>query len=88
MKTYRIQVPKPGAANKEGTDVRLYEAGEIVKASTGWQKQMMDQFVENGWAVETKMDSPDETATPAKAKVKAKAKPKKKATPKKPAAKK
>lgn len=86
MKTYRIQVPKPGANSADENDVRLYEAGETVKAKAAWQKDLMDKFVANGWAIETKMDSPDETTAPVKAEVKAK--PKKKTAPKKPAAKK
>lgn len=86
MKTYRIEVPKPGATNADGTDVRLYEAGETVKAKAAWQRDLMDRFVANGWAIETKMDAPDETTAPVKAEVKAK--PKKKAAPKKAPAKK
>lgn len=86
MKTYRIEVPKPGATNADGTDVRLYEAGETVKAKAGWQKELMDRFVANGWAIETKMDTPDETTAPVKAEVKTK--PQKKAAPKKAVAKK
>jgi len=86
MKTYRIEVPKPGATNADGSEVRLYEAGETVKAKAGWQKDLMDRFVANGWAIETKMDAPDEVSAPVKAEVKAK--PKKKAAPKKAATKK
>ena len=86
MKTYRIEVPKPGANSADANDVRLYEAGETVKAKAAWQKDLMDRFVANGWAIETKMDSPDETTAPVKAEVKAK--PKKNTAPKKPAAKK
>lgn len=86
MKTYRIEVPKPGATDASGMNVRLYEAGETVKAKAAWQKELMDRFVANGWAIETKMDAPAETSKPVKAEVKAK--PKKKAAPKKAPAKK
>ena len=32
-KSYKILVPKPASANKDGTDVKLYQADEIVDAS-------------------------------------------------------
>ena len=51
---YKIVVPKPAASNSLGTETRLYEAGEIVEAQEEWQKTIMDAFVENGWAIETK----------------------------------
>ena len=72
MKQYKIVVPKPGADDPVGINIRLYEAGEIVKAKESWQTELMDAFVANGWAIETKMDAPAETSAPVKAKVKAK----------------
>lgn len=60
MKQYRIQVPKPGASDETGMQVRLYEAGEMVEATEEWQQNVMDAFVANGWAVETKVDAPAE----------------------------
>lgn len=61
MKTYRIEVPKPAPSKADGSQVRLYEHGEIVKAKAGWQQDAMDRFVQNGWATELKVDSPSET---------------------------
>jgi hypothetical protein len=72
VKQYKVVVPKPGAYDPAGIDIRLYEAGEIVKAKESWQAELMDAFVANGWAIETKMDAPEETSAPVKAKVKAK----------------
>lgn len=51
---YKILVPKPAASNSHGTETKLYEAGELVDAKEDWQKSIMDSFVENGWAIETK----------------------------------
>lgn len=87
MKQYKVVVPKPGANDPVGIELRLYEAGEIVKAKEKWQKELMEAFVSNGWAIETKMDAPNETSAPAKAKVKAAPRKKSKAS-KKPVAKK
>ena len=60
-KKYKVIVPKPATANKDGTEVKLYVADEIVEASETWQEETMNTFVENGWAIEVKVDSPDET---------------------------
>ena len=51
---YKILVPKPAASNSHGTETKLYEAGELVDAKEDWQKSIMDSFVQNGWAIETK----------------------------------
>lgn len=51
---YKIVVPKPAASNSQGTETKLYEAGEVVNAKEDWQKSIMDSFVANGWAIETK----------------------------------
>lgn len=58
MKTYRIDVPKAGSSNEMGTEVRLYQHGETVEAAEQWQDDLMQMFVGNGWATETKMDAP------------------------------
>ncbi len=72
MKQYKVVVPKPGADDPVGINRRLYEAGEIVEAKESWQKELMDEFVANGWAIETKMNAPEETSAPVKAEMKAK----------------
>ena len=51
---YKIVVPKPAASNSQGTETKLYEAGEVVDAKEEWQKSIMESFVTNGWAIETK----------------------------------
>ena len=72
MKTYRIDVPKPAATKADGTDVRLHEAGEVVKAKSVWQKELMERFVANGWATEIKMVEPEKTTEPVEAEIKPK----------------
>ena len=58
-KQYKILVPKAGAADALGTTVKLYQHGEIVKADSKWLDELMQTFITNGWAVETKMDEPE-----------------------------
>jgi len=58
-KQYKIQVPKAGAADALGTTVKLYQHGEIVSADSDWLDELMQTFVTNGWAIETKMDEPE-----------------------------
>ena len=57
---FKIVVPKPASANELGTDVKLYKADEIIESEGQWQDDVMQTFVENGWAMEVKMDSADE----------------------------
>ena len=57
---FKIIVPKPASANEKGTDIKLYVADEIVESEGQWQDDVMDLFVENGWALEVKMDSAEE----------------------------
>lgn len=59
-KHYKIIVPKAGAADGQGLTVRLYELNEIVKADSKWLSDLMAVFLENGWAIETKMDAPED----------------------------
>mgnify|MGYP003108883196 FL=1 len=60
-KKYKIVVPKPASCNEYGTEVKLYKADEIVESEGAWQDEVMEKFVENGWAMEVKVDSVDET---------------------------
>lgn len=59
-KHYKIIVPKAGAADSQGLTVKLYEHNEIVKADSKWLSDLMAVFVENAWAIETKMDAPED----------------------------
>ena len=63
MKTYKILVPKPAAVNEEGTEVGLYAADDMITPKGEWQQNIMDGFVENGWAMEVKAIQPEETVT-------------------------
>jgi len=58
---FKIVVPKPASCNEHGTEVKLYTADEIVESEGNWQDELMDSFIENGWAMEVKVDSADET---------------------------
>ena len=58
---FKIVVPKPASSNEYGTEVKLYQADEIVESERTWQEDVMDKFVENGWAIEVKVDSTEET---------------------------
>jgi hypothetical protein len=60
-RTFKIIVPKPASSNAKGTDVRLYKANEIVNSEGAWQDDVMDTFIKNGWAMEVKVDSVEET---------------------------
>ena len=57
MANYKILVPKVGTTNALGTESKLYVLDEQVEAKEEWQQNLMNTFVENKWAVETKMDS-------------------------------
>ncbi len=58
---FKIVVPKPASCNEHGTEVKLYTADEIIESEGTWQDELMDSFIENGWAMEVKVDSADET---------------------------
>ena len=60
-KKYKIIVPKPCAVDEDGLQVELMKADDIVDASSDVMKASMEAFVENGWAMEVKVDAPDET---------------------------
>tara|TARA_R100000734_G_C3273441_1_gene68811 strand:+ start:91 stop:420 length:330 start_codon:yes stop_codon:yes gene_type:complete len=67
-KTFKILVPKPASSNKDGTDVKLYMVDEIVNASESWQEEVMNTFVENGWAMEVKAETgAEESGEPVRA---------------------
>ena len=55
-------MPKAGSADGQGLSTKLYQLGEIVTPSEEWQTDLMSMFVENGWALETKIDSPETIA--------------------------
>ena len=61
-KKYKMLVPKAGTANELGSEARLYKYDEVIEAKEQWQEDLMVQFVENGFAMEVKMDSADQTA--------------------------
>mgnify|MGYP003154040837 CR=1 FL=1 len=69
MSVYKVIVPKVGSSNEHGTDVKLYVFDEIIEAKELWQKDLMGVFVENGWAIETKIEpvSDLETGDPVRA---------------------
>jgi len=60
-RTYKIIVPKPASSNEKGTEVKLYKANEIINSEGSWQEEVMDIFVENGWAIEVKVDKVSQT---------------------------
>ena len=60
-KQYKIIVPKAGASDETGMSVRLYQLDEMVKANSAWLDELMQVFVRNGWAAETKVTEPEET---------------------------
>jgi len=60
MAKYKILVPKPASSNEHGTEIKLYKHNEIVDSKESWQEDVMQTFVENGWAIEVKLDSVDE----------------------------
>ena len=60
-KKYKILVPKPVAVDEKGLDVQLMKADTVVEADSDVMSSNMEMFVQNGWAIEVKMDSVDET---------------------------
>ena len=60
-KKYKILVPKAGASDSQGTQVKLYQHDEIVDAKEEWQDRLMGAFVQNGWAMEVKADGAEES---------------------------
>ena len=60
-RTFKIIVPKPASSNAKGTEVKLYKANEIINSQGTWQDEVMETFIRNGWAMEVKVDSVQET---------------------------
>ena len=60
-RTFKIIVPKPASSNAKGTEVKLYKANEIINSQGTWQDEIMETFITNGWAMEVKVDSVQET---------------------------
>lgn len=60
-KKYKILVPKPAIVDENSADMVLHKADDIVISKGKWQEEIMDTFVENGWAMEVKIDSVEET---------------------------
>ena len=58
---FKIIVPKPASSNAKGTEVKLYKANEIINSAGAWQDDIMETFMNNGWAMEVKVDSVEET---------------------------
>lgn len=58
---YKILVPKPAIVDENSADMVLHKADDIVISKGKWQEEIMDTFVENGWAMEVKVDSVEET---------------------------
>lgn len=58
---FKILVPKPAIADENSADMVLHKADDIVVSKGKWQEEIMDNFVENGWAMEVKVDSVEET---------------------------
>ena len=59
-KKYKILVPKPCAIDEQGLVVELMKADSIVSADSPVMESNMSAFVENGWAIEVKVDSVEE----------------------------
>jgi hypothetical protein len=57
MKQFKILVPKAGSNDEHGLSQKLYVLDEIVEAKDSWQEELMNSFVQNGWAMEVKVDS-------------------------------
>lgn len=52
---------KTATSNEYGSESKLYEANDILECNAVWEQSLMDTFVENGWAMEVKVDSVEET---------------------------
>lgn len=58
---FKILVPKPAIKEEGSADMVLHKADDIVESAGKWQEEIMDTFVENGWAIEVKVDTVEET---------------------------
>ena len=59
---FKMIVPKAGANDEFGATAKLYPLDEIVEPQEDWQKELMQTFVTNGWAIEVKVDKAEEVA--------------------------
>ena len=69
MAKYKIIVPKAGANDKFGTEVKLYELDEFkgVDAQEDWQ-EAIDEHIRQQWlAMEVKLDEPSDEGEPVRA---------------------
>ena len=58
---YKILMQKTATGNEYGSESKLYEANDILECNAVWEQSLMDTFVENGWAMEVKVDSVEKT---------------------------
>ena len=58
---YKILTQKTATGNEYGSESKLYEANDILECNAVWEQSLMDTFVENGWAMEVKVDSVEKT---------------------------
>ena len=58
---YKILIQKTATGNEYGSESKLYEADDILECNAVWEQSLMDTFVENGWAMEVKVDSVEKT---------------------------
>jgi len=58
---YKILVPKPAIAEENSADMVWHKADDIVISKGKWQEEIMGTFVENGLALEVKVDAVEET---------------------------
>lgn len=58
---YKILVQKTASSNENGSESKLYKTDDILECNAVWEQSLMDTFVEQGWAMEVKVDSVEET---------------------------
>jgi len=60
-KQYKIVRPKPCIVDEATRKLELQPVGTIIDANSDLMKANMERFESMGWAIELKMDSPEET---------------------------
>ena len=60
-KQYKIVRPKPCIVDEATRKLELQPVGKIIDANSDLMKANMERFESMGWAIELKMDSPEET---------------------------
>ena len=53
-KQYKMVIPKAGQSDNSG-GTKLYGLGTVVTADEKWKEDLMVAFLENGWAMEVKV---------------------------------